>query len=397
MLYGRSVFASLSRLHWSYLIWAYLFWAYLICGLSSLGHAQEESSSRRLGLGQLGKELGIKVGFEISPENLIELDFCETLMQEAAAGTMTTYWHLPDGLGVDRGHTRNSKTQELTGIYDFARPKLVRDFCTQHDIEIHGHPLIWVKDRFTPAWVLNVRGDQATSVLRNHIWKVVSEFRGTVNVWHVVNEAFDYEGRLVDSHWNRVLGLPSPRAITPRFVNIAFQAAANADPSAQLIYNDYGQEELDPRKYNAIVRMMVNMRTRGIPIHGLGWQLHLNVSQVLDPRFPLEERLNSVARLGFDNYITELDIVMDERNLDGTLPPPKAFYEHEDFVRQAEAYEKVAAIFSRAERCVSMQFWGVSDKQSWLGASRKPLIFDEVFRKKLAYDAIRGVFLRESR
>jgi GH35 family endo-1,4-beta-xylanase len=88
---------------------------------------------------------------------------------------------------------------------------------------------------------------------------------------------------------------------------------------------------------------------------------------------------------------------VDERNLDGTLPPNKAFYEFDDFVRQAEAYQKVAAIFSRAERCVSMQFWGVSDKQSWLGASRKPLIFDEVFRKKLAYDAITGVFLRESR
>jgi GH35 family endo-1,4-beta-xylanase len=95
-----------------------------------------------------------------------------------------------------------------------------------------------------------------------------------------------------------------------------------------------------------------------------------------------------VAQLGFDNYITELDIVMDERNLDGTLPPPKRVYLLKDLARQAEAYKKVTEIFTRAERCVSMQCWGVSDKQSWLGAERKPLIFDKYFRKKPAYDAI---------
>ncbi len=351
------------------------------------GYAQDE-----LGLGQLASLVGVKVGFEISPENLGESDFREILKREAAAGTMTTYWHLPDGLGMDRGQSRHPRTLEVAGSYDFARQKMVRSFCAQNEIEVHGHTLVWVNDRFTPPWVLNIRGNQAVSVLRNHVSRVVSEFRGTVRVWHVVNEAFDYEGKLVDSHWNRVLGLPSPRAITPRFINIAFQAAANADPGAQLVYNDYGQEELDARKFNAIIAMLVNMRSRGIPIHGMGWQLHLNASQVLDPDFPLEERLNLVARLGFDNYITELDVVMDERNWDGTLPPPKADYSEYDFQRQAAAYQKIAAIFSRAERCVSMQFWGVSDKQSWLGAQRKPLLFDEDFRKKSAYDAIRSVF-----
>jgi endo-1,4-beta-xylanase len=364
----------------------------LIVGMGNVGRAQVEP-----GLGQLADLLGIKVGFEISPENLQDPAFRQTLKREATVGTMTAYWHLPDGQGMDRGQARNPKNQEILGAYEFTRPKLVRDFSKQNGIEIHGHPLIWVNDRFTPPWVLKVSSDKAISVLRNHIWNVVSEFRGTVKVWHVVNEAFDYEGKLADSYWNRVLGLPSPKAITPRFVNIAFQAAANADPNAQLIYNDYGQEELDSRKYNAIVSMLVNMRIRGIPIHGLGWQLHLNVDQVLDPDFPLEERLNTVAQLGFDNYITELDIVMDRRNPDGTLPPPKSFYEFEDFLRQAAAYQKIAAIFSRAERCVSMQFWGVSDKQSWLGAARRPLLFDEAFRKKLAYEAVRSVFSGEAR
>ena len=353
-----------------------------------VAHAQEE-----IGLRQLAHLSGTHVGFEISPENLIEKKFCDALKQEATVGTMTTYWHLPDhGLGMDRGKSRNSNATEVYGTYDFTSQKFVAAFCLGNGIEIHGHPVVWALDKYTPPWALKVNGSQAFSLLRNHVSAVVSEFKGTVRVWHVVNEAFDYEGKLVDCYWNRVLGLPSPKAITPRYINIAFQVAAHEDPNAQLIYNDYGQEDLDPRKFNAIVGMMVNMRNRGIPIDGLGWQLHVTATQVLDPDFPLEPRMNLVAQLGFDNYITELDILMDERNANGSLPPPKPAYLLKDLTRQAAAYQKVAAIFMRAERCASMQFWGVSDKQSWLGAERKPLIFDKYFRKKPAYNAVLDVF-----
>lgn len=364
-----------------------LFAAQLIV-FASAAYAQDA-----IGLKQL-TPLGMKIGFEISPANLVEPIFCDIVKREASVGTMTAYWYLPDGEpGIDLGKSRPVPgSDEVSGEYDFTRPKLVESFGVQNGIEIHGHPLVWALDKYTPPWVQHVKADQAVSLLRNHVSSVVSEFRGTVRVWHVVNEAFDYDGNLVDCYWNRVLGPPSPKALTPRYVNIAFQAAANADPTAQLIYNDFGQEEVDPRKFNAVMGMLLNMRSRGIPIHGLGWQMHVTASEVLDPDFPLEERLNLVAQLGFDNYITEFDIVMDEWNLDGTLPPPKAVYNLKDLARQAAAYQKVAAIFARSQRCVSLQFWGVSDKQSWLGAERKPLLFDRNFRKKSAYEAVKSAF-----
>ena len=363
--------------------------AFLLVAFLLASNAQPQDTS---GLSQYATPLGIRVGFEISPVELTEQIFRDVVKREASVGTLPTYWHMPEGEpGIDLGRSRNTTNPlEVFGTYDFSRPAAVEDFCLQNDIEIHGHPLVWALDRYTPPWVTRIKGDQAVSLLRNHVSAVVSEFRGTVRVWHVVNEAFDYEGKLVDCYWNRVLGVPAPKAITPRYVNIAFQAAANADPTAHLIYNDFGQEELDPRKFNAIVAMLVNMRMRGIPIHGLGWQMHVTASQVLDPDFPLEARLNLVAQLGFDNHITELDIVMDEWNLDGTLPPPKAVYNLKDQARQAAAYKKVVEIFTRSERCVSLQFWGVSDKQSWLGAERKPLLFDKFYRKKPAYEAVKS-------
>ncbi len=359
----------------------------LVVTLASVAQSQDLP-----GLKQLAQPMGIGIGFEISPVNLLEPAFCNILKREASVGTMTTYWHLPGGVpGTDLGKARSTlASTEVYGIYDFSRPNLVAGFCAENGIEIHGHPLVWALDKFTPPWALRINGDQAVSLLRNHVSDVVSEFRGVVRVWHVVNEAFDYDGDLVDCHWNRVLGRPSPKAITPRYVNIAFQAAANADPNAQLIYNDFGQEDVDPKKFIAIVNMLVNMRTRGIPIHGMGWQLHLTASDVLNPDFPLEARLNMVAQLGFDNYITELDIVMDEWDSNFQLTPPKTVYNLKDQARQAAAYQKITAIFMRSERCIAMQFWGVSDKQSWLGGERKPLLFDKFFRKKAAYDAVKS-------
>lgn len=353
--------------------------------IASVAQAQDVA-----GLKQLAQPLGLKIGFEISPSNLSEQVFRNTLIREASASTMTTYWYLPNGDGgLDlNGRGTFSDVYGVHGAYDFRRPILVAEFCSENGIELHGHPLVWADDKYTPPWVLDVDRTHAISLLRNHVWSLVSEFKGDVRVWHVVNEAFDYEGNLVDCYWNRVLGPSSPKSVTPRFVTIAFQAASNADRNAQLIYNDYGQEEVDPRKFNAIIRMMVNMQNRGLPIHGLGWQLHVNASQVLAPDFPLEERMNLVAQLGFDNYVTELDIVMDERNPDGTLPAPKSVYRLRDQSRQAAAYQKITAIVLRAGRCKSMQLWGVSDKQSWLGAARKPLLFDEFFRKKSAYQAV---------
>ncbi len=335
------------------------------------------------GLKQLAERKGFKIGFELSPENITEAAFISTVKNEASVGTVTAYWYLPNNLGLDRGPAKDSLDSDSPrGMYNYGRPKSVANFCERSGIEIHGHTLLWAQDQFNPPWVLKLPASKSKAVLENHISQVAGEFRGRVHTWHVVNEVFDYSGAIIDSYWNRNLGVAIPQAATPAFVDIAFRAAAKADPNAKLIYNDYGQEEQDPRKFNVIRSMLVDMRQRGIPIHGMGWQLHQNVSTILDPAFLLEDRMNAMAALGFDNYITELDIAMDERKLDGSLEDPKPKYSEEDFLRQKSAYKKVFEIFARVKRRVAAQTWGVSDKQSWLGANRAPLLFDSDFAKK---------------
>ncbi len=347
-------------------------------------------------LKELAERKGFEVGFELSPENIQEAAFLATVTQEASVGTFTTYWYLPNNLGLDRGPVEKSlDSKSPRGNYDFSRPESVLRFCESAGLTVHGHALLWPQDQFNPPWVLKLPANKARAALGNHIQEVVGKFRGQVETWHVVNELFDYRGTVIDSYWSRNLGFPKAGAVTPTFVDIAFRYAAKADPDARLIYNDYGQEESDPRKFNAIRNMMVDMRRRGIPIHGMGWQLHQTATTVLDPAFQLEARMNAMAELGFDNYITELDIVMDDRKIDGSLNDPKPKYSAADLQRQKWAYKKVFEIFARVKRRVSVQTWGVSDKQSWLGANRAPLLFDANFGKKPAYYGVQEALVGE--
>jgi hypothetical protein len=77
------------------------------------------------------------------------------------------------------------------------------------------------------------------------------------------------------------------------------------------------------------------------------------------------------------------------------LEDPKQTYTAEDYRRQKWAYKKVFEIFSRVKRRVAAQVWGVSDKESWLGADRQPLLFDRNFEKKPAYDGVREALIGE--
>jgi endo-1,4-beta-xylanase len=55
----------------------------------------------------------------------------------------------------------------------------------------------------------------------------------------------------------------------PNYVDLAFQYAAEADPTIPLFYNDYNIE-VDKRKREAIYEMVKSMKNRGIKIDGIG-------------------------------------------------------------------------------------------------------------------------------
>jgi endo-1,4-beta-xylanase len=341
------------------------------------------------GLAVLAANHNVKFGFSLAELNPFNFDLTFERMDrivrfDASVATATCYWHLPNWniqggpvIGYDDTANGPGKTR-----YIFEYPEEVLKFCKVRSLEAHGHVLVWAQDLYTPPWVVVAPNALGATLLVDHITTVVNRFRGKIAVWHVVNEAFQVDGQLINSYWTRSMG--------SQFLPTAFRTAAENDPDAKLIYNEIGMESLDSRRFDAVFATLENMVNNKVPIHGVGWQMHVSAQQVLNPNFPLASRMEKIAKLGLDNYITELDVVVVERDAFGNLPIP--IMNAANLELQKMAYFKIADIFRRSSRRVSIQTWGIGDDRSWLGSQQFPLLFDINYSRKPAYFGIQNAF-----
>src|SRR5262249_15016838 len=142
-------------------------------------------------------------------------------------------------------------------------------------------------------------------VLREHVDSVVGHYKGKVVAWDVVNEALnDGTGTL------RVTGSPWAGALGASYIDLAFREARAADPAALLFYNDYNLE-FNGAKQDSAFSLVSGMKSRGVPIDGIGFQAHFQINadgSGVPPKAALETTFNRFAALGLKVHITELDI-----------------------------------------------------------------------------------------
>ena len=266
--------------------------------------------------------------------------------------------------------------------FDFRQGDEVAQFAHVHQIKVRGHCLVW--GRSNPDWLAqaNFAPAQLSRLLHDHIEQVMKHYRGQVFAWDVVNEALDEKGKVRDSLWYNQPGIGFAGRETA-YIAQAFRWAHEADPSALLFYNEAGGEGLN-RKSDAIYAMVKDFRDRGVPIDGVGLQLH--ISQLNFDATSLDANIARLAALGLQVHITELDVALavDAR---GQLLDPN------DLQRQAEIYRQVLRACLRNSRCTAIQTWGFTDKYSWIGSSSHgtrgwALPFDRNYLPKPAYDAI---------
>jgi len=298
-----------------------------------------------------------------------------------------------DALKWERLHPR-------LGGYDFSMADRYVAFGEQHHMFVVGHTLVWHNQ--TPSWVFQDAGgrpvsrDTLIARMRDHILTVVGRYRGRVNGWDVVNEALDDDGGMRRTPWDSIIG--------DDYVAMAFRFAHEADPSAQLYYNDYSVENAAKRQ--GVVALVRRLQAEGVPVAGIGIQGHYRLD------FPTLEQLDSTITaffgLGVKVMITELDVdvlprAVRQTGADVALraaarpelnPWPVAL---PDSMQQglARRYADLLRVFLKHAGEISrVTFWGVTDAGSWRnrfpvpGRTNYPLLFDRQGKPKPAFDAV---------
>ena len=281
------------------------------------------------------------------------------------------------------------------GVWNWERADKIANFCRENGIKLRGHCLCWHSQfadwMFTDSKGKPVKKEVFYERLREHIHTVVNRYKDIVYAWDVVNEAMADDGR----SWPGREQSPYRQSrhfqlCGDEFIAKAFQFAREADPNALLFYNDYSC--VDEGKRERIYNMVKKMKDAGVPIDGIGMQGHYNIY------FPSEEQLEKAIvrfkELVNHIHITELDLRMNQEMggqlqgfSRGEAKPIPAYMN----TLQTDQYARLFKVFRRHKDVIDcVTFWNLGDRDSWLGVNNHPLPFDENYRPKACYRAIRN-------
>jgi endo-1,4-beta-xylanase len=337
------------------------------------------------------------IGAALAPKQFAEQDPASVALVRREFNTIT-----PENvLKWERVHPEPTR-------YDFGPSDQYVAFGERNGMFVVGHTLVWHSQ--TPRWVFeNAQGQPATrdellARMKDHISTVVGRYKGRIRGWDVVNEALNEDGTLRDSPWLRIIG--------PDYLAKAFEFAHEADPAAELYYNDYNLDY--PAKREGAVRLVRSLQERGIRVHAVGTQEHLKLRT---PSIALvDSSIRAFGALGVKVNVTELDIDLlpaATRNTTADvsvsagpgpgLDPYKSGLPDSLQQALAQRYEELFRVYLAHRDVVDrVTFWGVADHDSWLngwpvrGRTSYPLLFDRQNDPKPAYHRLMSL-ARESR
>ena len=272
--------------------------------------------------------------------------------------------------------------------FDFSVSDQFVDFGVRNNMFVTGHTLIWHSQ--APRWFFkdgsgnDVSREVLIERMRNHISTVVGRYKGRIKGWDVVNEAVLDDGSLRKSKFYQIIG--------EDFIKLAFQFAHEADPVAELYYNDYSMAI--PAKRNGVVAMVKKLQKEGVKIDGIGMQCHVGLSypDIKDFR----ESIEAFSTLGVNVMITEMDISVlpsPDRNVGAEVSASFEYKQklnpYTDGLTDAAnaAFEKryleFFKLFLEHKNVISrVTLWGVNDGNSWKnnwpvrGRTDYPLLID---------------------
>ena len=258
-------------------------------------------------------------------------------------------------------------TQPEQGKFDFGAKDNDIPFAIDANMKIVGHPLVWFDA--VPDWVKagKFTKDDLIDIMVSHITTMMTRYKGKVKAWVVVNEA--YVSPKDDIFYNK---------IGPEYVEIAFEAARKADPSAILIYNEFDNHTPSGKYYQHTLEIIQTLKSKNL-VDAVGLQMHLQGDEPPDK----QDVIKAMQSYGLPIYVTEFDVNM--RNVSGT--------QEERFAQQAKIYQEMLAACLESGVCHDFIIFGIVDKfsvweklQLWASSpNADPTPFDDNFRPKPAY------------
>ena len=281
-----------------------------------------------------------------------------------------------------------SSVESSFGTYDFTNGDALVGEAVCHNIRVRGQNLLWATGAQTPAYATgdgtNSAANQAvvTANIQEHIKSEVQHFGTKVYAWDVVNEPLDpnQPDCLAHGPFYQVLG--------PTYMDVAFNAAKQyAPPGTKLFLNDYSTT--DPNRLACLVRVVGELRERGVPINAIGHEMHNSINYPAPGA--MTTAINTVAENfpGMDQQVTELDESVYNAgdiaaNYGNTIPASV-------LAEQGWLYKEYFDEFRKLKHKLSaVTIWGMADDDTWLDSfpvtrTDYPLPFDMQLQAKPAY------------
>jgi endo-1,4-beta-xylanase len=290
--------------------------------------------------------------------------------------------------------------------YNFELADQFIAFGEANDQYILGHTLVWHSQ--TPRWVFQDEDGELLSReallarMEDHIKTVVGRYKGRVDGWDVVNEALNDDGTMRESLWYKIIG--------DDFIEMAFKYAHEADPEAELYYNDYNLHLAD--KADGAVRIVKAVQENGGTVTGIGMQGHYGLTSPTREEF--ENSILKFKELG-EVAITELDIdvlpspwdnqgaEISRRAENSAAMNPYTEGLPDSVVQlQTEQLKMLFEVMLKHKDAVNrVTTWGVTDGDSWKngwpipGRTNYPLLFDRSGAPKSVVDELIDLSIAE--
>ncbi len=276
--------------------------------------------------------------------------------------------------------------------YDFTLADEFIKFANENQMHTVGHCLIW-HSQLAPWFCVDEEGNNVSAYIlkqrmKDHIHTIVSRYKGKVHGWDVVNEAIEGNGEWRKSKFYEILG--------PEYIEYAFRYAHEADPDAELYYNDYGMNESGRR--DKTVEMIKNLQSKGLRIDAVGMQGHMGIDYPNISDF--ETSINAFASTGVKVMITEWDMsALPTLNMGANIsetvefekllnPYPVALPDSIDILWNQRMGEFFNLFLTYSDVISRVTAWGLTDDNSWKnnwpmkGRKDYPLLFDRDYEPK---------------